>query len=91
MKLKLGKMTSREIISQIYCDTFSKNFSHAEVTGALGQELGGVIVRAYQYRIGDRVYIYENEEQYSEMLKEELRQKGYRIPEDWGKPPKSAK
>ena len=26
-----------------------------------------------------------------EMLKEELRQKGYRIPEDWGKPPKSAK
>ena len=33
----------------------------------------------------------ENEEQYSEMLKEELRQKGYRIPEDWGKPPKSAK
>lgn len=67
------------------------NVFDAEVTGALGQELGGVIVRAYQYRIGDRIYIYENEEQYSEMLKEELRQKGYRIPEDWGKPPKNAK
>ena len=80
-----GDVNWQEVLQQ------KKKMYHAEVTGALGQELGGVIVRAYQYRIGDRVYIYENEEQYSEMLKEELRQKGYKIPEDWGKPPKSAK
>lgn len=68
-----------------------KKLYHEEVVGELGHELGGVVVRAYQYRIGDRVYIYENEEQYSEMLKEELRQKGYKIPEDWGKPAKQTK